>query len=211
MLLSLRLSTLAGYHQHSKLIYDIGCDHGNLGLSFLDAEGVEAIYLIDPSVDVIRTLKNKIDAYITRQAFINVLLQKGQDVLLRPESKTIFIAGMGGKEIQEILKNLIEQVSEQDRIVISPHRNILELRQYLHDSKFNLIEETSLFEDGQFYQVLCLSTQRGLGKVHPFGEGIWQGIVGSDYKTHQTATFTKHQDPLAKAYVAYLRQFVSGI
>jgi tRNA (adenine22-N1)-methyltransferase len=205
VVLSLRLKTLAGYYQQSKLIYDIGCDHGHLGLSFRETPGIEAIHLIDPSVGVIETLNNRIDSYITKSSFIKVLLQRGQDVVLDPCSKTIFIAGMGGKEIQEILKNLIMQVSDDDRIVISPHRNILELREYLSESTFNLVEETCLFEDGQYYQVMCLSTSKGLGKVHPYGVGIWQGKVGSDYKTHQLDTFTVHQDPRAKAYVAYLR------
>ena len=58
-------------------------------------------------------------------------MKKGQDVILGPNSKTVFIAGMGGKEIGEIIQNLIPQLTPADRLVISPHRNILELRQYL--------------------------------------------------------------------------------
>lgn len=206
MSLSLRLKTLAGYYHQSHLVYDIGCDHGLLGLSFLKQESVQGIYLVDPSIDVIRTLNTYIDSYITDRDLINVLHQKGQEVVLSSGSRTVFIAGMGGKEIQEILKNLITQVNPEDRIVISPHRNILELRAYLNESAFNLIEETSLFEDGQYYQIICLGTGKGKGKVHPYGSEIWESEVGSDYKKHQIGTFSIHQDPLAKAYVAHLRQ-----
>lgn len=204
MQLSLRLKTLAGYYHQSQIVYDIGCDHGLLGLSFRDAPGVEAIYLVDPSSDVIRTLKTNIDSYITNKDFIKVVHQKGQEVVLSSGSKTIFIAGMGGKEIQEILKHIMNQLGDRDRVVISPHRNILELRAWLSESAYNLEEETSLFEDGQFYQILALTTGKGRSKVHPFGQAIWDSSVGSDYKKHQLGTFSIHRDPLSTSYVAYL-------
>lgn len=204
MQLSLRLKTLAGYYHQSKLIYDIGCDHGLLGLSFRETPGLEGIYLVDPSPDVIRTLKSAIDSYITRQDSLNILQQKGQELVLFSGSKTIFIAGMGGKEIQEILKHLLGQLSIDDRVVISPHRNILELRAWLSESAYNLEEETSLFEDGQFYQILALTLGEGRSKVHPFGQAIWDSSVGSDYKKHQLGTFGNHRDPLSMSYVAYL-------
>jgi tRNA (adenine22-N1)-methyltransferase len=209
--LSLRLKTLAGYYHQSQIVYDIGCDHGQLGLSFQDTAGVEAIYLVDPSADVISNLKKTIDSYITIQNSLYILHQKGQEIVLVAGSKTIFIAGMGGKEIQEILKHLMDQLSEADRVVISPHRNILELRAWLSESPYNLFEETSLFEEGQFYQILVLTKAKGRSKVHPFGQAIWDSSVGSDYKNHQLGTFAIHQDPLSKAYVAYLRQLLSRI
>ena len=211
MHLSLRLKTLASYYHQSKFVYDIGCDHGLLGLSFRERPSVEGIYLVDPSIDVIRTLKTNIDSYITMKDFIHVLHSKGQEVVLTPGSNTIFIAGMGGKEIQDILKHLLPQLSVEDRVVISPHRNILELRAWLSESAFNLEEETSLFEDGQYYQILALTTQQAPLKVHPFGQAIWDSSVGSDYKKHQLGTFAIHQDPLSQAYVAYLRQLVTRI
>ena len=206
MQLSLRLKTLAGYYHQSQSIYDIGCDHGHLGLSFMDKDPVQSIYLVDPSIDVIRTLKKSIDSYITIRKHLEVLHYKGQDVVLCSGSKTVFIAGMGGKEIQEILKSLLPQLSSEDRIVISPHRNILELREWLSKSEFSLIEETSLHEDGQYYQIIVMTKTSNGPKVHPFGEGIWKSSVGEAYKAHQIGTFSIHQDPKARAYVAYLRE-----
>lgn len=208
MQLSRRLAALADYYHQSQFIYDIGCDHGRLGLSFTQTPSVEGIFLVDPSIDVIRTLNNTVDSYITRQDFIRVLHSKGQDVVLVPGSKTIFIAGMGGKEIQDILKSLLPQLTIEDRVVISPHRNILELRAWLNESPFHLVDEKSLHEDGQFYQVIALTLAQSSSKVHPFGSAIWEGSVGNDYKKHQIGSFSIHQDALARAYVAYLKTIV---
>lgn len=156
---------------------------------------------------MIKSLKKKlIDSYITRQEFIKVIHKKGQNLTLSSDSKTIFIAGMGGKEISEILESLISQLSENDRVVISPHRNILEVREFLSQSSLGLLDECALKEGNQFYQILCLSRDESLPKVHSYGEKIWEN---SEYLQHQIASFSLHQDPKSKAFVAYLNQLNS--
>ena len=187
-------------------IWDIGCDHGILGLSFLQYPAITKIHLVDPSIDVIRTLHNKlIDSYITKQPLIEIQHKKGQDVILNPEPKVIFIAGMGGREIQEIIKNLLPQLTPFDRLVISPHRNILELRQFLQVSALRLVDEVAIQEDGQFYQILCLETSVQFPAVSLYGEKIWQGPVGEQYRQHQIRSIGLHQDQASKAYVSYLK------
>jgi tRNA A22 N-methylase len=163
--------------------------------------------LVDPSLEVIKSLNNKlIDSYITKRELIKIHYKKGQDVVLDFETKAVFIAGMGGKEIQKIMKSLLSQLTPADRIVISPHRNILELRKYLNASQFKLIDEVTLFEDGQYYQVLCLETAPGLPQVSLYGDKVWQGLVGEEYRQHQIRAFSLHQDEASKAFVAYLGQ-----
>jgi tRNA A22 N-methylase len=131
-------------------------------------------------------------------------MQKGQDVLLNPESKTIFIAGMGGKEMGEIIQNLIPQLSSADRLVISPHRNILELRQYLNATELGLLNEVVINDEGQYYQILCLVKSADYPKVPLFGSKIWKDATGIAYRDQQLRTLGIHQDELSKAYIAYL-------
>ena len=168
---------------------------------------MRCIHLVDPSLEVIKALNTKlIDSYITKKEFIKVHHKKGQEILLDFEKKIVFIAGMGGKEIQEIMKSLLPQLSPADRVVISPHRNILELRKYLNGSEFKLIDEVTIIEDGQYYQVLCLETAAGLPQVSLYGDKVWQGLVGEEYRQHQIRAFSLHQDEASKAFVAYLGQ-----
>lgn len=163
--------------------------------------------MVDPSIDVINVLNKKlIDSYITDRDLINVHCIKGQSVILNSESKTVFIAGMGGKEIQEIIQNLLPQLNANDRLVISPHRNILELRKFLHTTELGLQDEVVLEEDGQFYQILCLIKSPDLPMISLYGNNIWKGLLGERYRLHQLQTFRQHQDGLSKAYVAYIAQ-----
>ncbi len=209
--LSERLRTLREHYHHHESIWDIGCDHGLLGLSFLDLPEIQKIHLVDPSSLVIRTLKHFIDAYITeRKDFIEIHEKKGQDVVLGPERKLIFIAGMGGKEIDSISENILPYLTREDDLVISPHRDILSLRRKLHQSMFRLDRETLVFEDGQYYQILSLNL-RSTRKVHPFGEEIFQNEVGESYREHQLKTFTAHQDERSGAYVEYLKSLTPRI
>ena len=205
MKLSERLSKLHHYYQDSHSVWDIGCDHGLLGLSFYEVSSVKSIHLVDPSFLVIQELKKTIDSYITKKDLdIIVHAKKGQEVVLNSETKTIYIAGMGGEEIREILKNLETQLTPADRIVISPHRKILQLREYLRDSAFRLLQEEVLFENEQYYQILCLSSKGEGEVVSSYGTFLFLGAHGPSYKAHQIHHFKQHKDLESMAYFAYL-------
>jgi tRNA (adenine22-N1)-methyltransferase len=203
--LSERLSKLHSYYKDSHSVWDIGCDHGQLGLSFGDVSSVQELHLVDPSSKVITELKKTVDSYITKKDFkVTIHEKRGQEVVLNSDSKLIYIAGMGGEEIKEILIHLATQLSPRDQIVISPHRKILELRKYLHHSAYRLQEEEVLFENGQYYQIMAL-TLGGTGEVvTSYGSSLFLKGVGPEYKAHQIHHFKQHKDPESEAYFAYL-------
>lgn len=168
---------------------------------------VETIDLVDPSQDVINTLTNKvIDSYITTQDLIKIHKKRGQDFIPGHGSKCIFIAGMGGKEIGEILTHLSSYITINDRIVISPHRNILELRENLFHSEYRLFDEVCLHENGQYYQILCLQKLPLLPQVSIYGDKLWGDQCGKEYLKHLVNALKSHQDEESKAYLMYLMQ-----
>lgn len=204
-MLSPRLNSLRSHYCSHESIWDIGCDHGKLGLSFLNEALVKNIHLVDPSPHVIKTLSNFIDSYITEQSFkIKIHMKNGQEIIPGTERKLVFIAGMGGKEIDSIVHHLYPYLTVQDDLVISPHRDILPLRQTLHDSEFSLGKESLVFDEGRFYQVISLKIN-GPKKVHPFGEEIFTGEEGEKYRLHQINTFSAHQDMRSQEYLEYLK------
>lgn len=205
--LSERLSSLKLYYTNEEHIWDIGCDHGNLGLSFVNNK-IKTINLVDPSRPVVDSLLKKTkDAYITNNA-LSILLKKGQDLIITQPSNLIFIAGMGGKEIGEIVLNLLPQLDFTSKIVISPHRKILELRALLNTLPISLIHEKVLLEDGQFYQILCLSPVVG-EKVTPYGDNLWSTEVGKNYLEHQLEHFSCHHERASQLYVDFLKTYKS--
>ncbi len=158
-----------------------------------------------------KTLKHSIDSYITeKKNFLELHEQRGQDVVPGPEKNLIFIAGMGGKEIESISHHLLTYLTQKDDLVISPHRDILPVRENLNRSPFFLGDEALVFEDGRFYQVLSLNLRNG-EKVHPYGNKIFQGERGEEYRQHQLRTFTAHKDERSGAYVEYLNSLTPRI
>jgi tRNA (adenine22-N1)-methyltransferase len=201
----LRLQSLANFYVSQESIWDIGCDHGKLGLSFANIKGIKSIHLVDPSALVMSKLKQKLkDSYITDKELIKPLLCKGQEIKLDGLSKIIFIAGMGGKEIRDIVLKLIPQMNQKDTLVLSPHRGIHELRSFLFQSDLGLFDELVISEDSQFYQILCLKKSDLLPKTHPFGDRLWKGEIGEDYRQHILKSLKDHQDVLSLEYLSYL-------
>lgn len=116
---------------------------------------------------------------------------------------------MGGKEINEIIIHLRPMLKKDDLLVLSPHRNILELRKYLHHSDYHLKTEICLKDEGQFYQILCLSLDPELPKVALFGDKIWQGTTGAEYRQSQLKHFSLHQDHESREYVKKLSEDIN--
>ncbi len=201
-----RLNRLHTYRLSEQYVWDIGCDHGKLGLSFVGLPGIEGIHLVDPSLQVIETLNTNLKASYISQNNIQIHHCTGQKTLIDQQHNIIFIAGMGGKEIGEIISHLLPQLDSTSRIVISPHRKILELRATLHELPLELLSEEVLFEDGQFYQILNLRMNPAGPRVSLYGEMLWQSDTGQKYKAHQINAFSVHQDLASKSYVKELQK-----
>lgn len=207
MKLSKRLSFLrASADTTAPSIWDIGCDHGFLGLSFIDETRVNTINLVDPSERVIEVLKAKlVDSYITIPEKIKIHHKKGQQITLDSNAKTIFIAGMGGKEIIEIMSTITPQLTSNDLLVISPHRKFLLVREWLKSSELRLKDEKVILEEGTFYPVLTLKKDPSLPEISRYGGHIWSNEEGKAYLQHELRTYARHKDMASQDYLAYLR------
>jgi tRNA (adenine22-N1)-methyltransferase len=207
--LSLRLNTLRSFYQNQHNIWDIGCDHGLLGLSFTDIPTIQTINLVDPSKPVIDVLSKKIkDSYISKGNIL-IHLKEGQKLKIESSSNCIFIAGMGGKEIGQIIETILPDLDQDSQIVISPHRKILELRELLNSLKIALIDEKVILEDGQFYQIIVLKPQIAGPRVPLYGEKLWDTETGRQYLDHQIRFFETHRDDISIRYVAFLKSLLN--
>ncbi len=207
--LSARLARLRSFCPGTGHVWDIGCDHGLLGLSF-SQDPVTSINLVDPSAAVIENLKHKLRSnasYITK-AHVFLYENQGQKIKINSINNTVFIAGMGGEEIGLIVSSLLPQLDQTSLLVISPHRKVLELRKLLGSLELTLLHEEVLAEDGQFYPILVLAPGPGT-EVHPYGEKIWEGETGTAYREQQLLHFGVHRDEASLAFVGYLKSLKS--
>lgn len=206
MALSNRLEFLASFYEGEESIYDIGCDHGLLGLSFKTNPKVKDIYLIDPNPYSVDLIKNTINAYITKPVLIHPLKISGEKTKIVSPNSLIFIAGMGGKNIIEILSSWSEENFKNcSQIVLSPHRYILELREFLIKNGFRLIKEAVFFENDQFYEMFSVKKGTEGKGISLYGEEIWKSETGANYLEHRLKHLSHHRGPRYLDYLKYLK------
>jgi tRNA (adenine22-N1)-methyltransferase len=204
--LSNRLEFLASFYKGEESIYDIGCDHGLLGLSFKTNPKVKNIYLIDPNPYSVDLIKKTIDSYITEPVLIYPLKISGEETKIVSPNSLVFIAGMGGKNIISILSSWREEdFANCSQIVLSPHRYILELREFLNENQFSLIKEAVFFENDQFYEMISITKKPTGISVSPYGEELWKGEEGANYLKHRLRHLSHHREARYVEYLKYLK------
>lgn len=118
------------------------------------------------------------------------------------------MAGFGAKAMIEGLKSL--ESSPHVRILLSPHRDYLELRAYLRSQEWGLEHEEIFCEDGQFYPMLKVS-KRASREVSPYGEEQWRSAAGEGYRERLLEKLSLHQNPRDQGYLKYLRKLTKLI
>jgi tRNA A22 N-methylase len=207
-LLSNRLKFISQLISTPTVVWDIGCDHGLLGLGFRDNKEVKEINLVDPSFDVVNKLKIAVDSDISMPKIL-IHCKKGQEIKLNTKFKnSLIITGMGGKEILDILKFVLPQLKQDDEIIISPHRNFLLLREYLSQSSYRLVSESVVSDSGHFYQVLKLSLMPDYNQVSIYGDTLWQSREGRLYRDFLIQHFQYHRDVVSNDFLKFLQNLV---
>lgn len=148
MNLGKRLATVVN-EVDGKRLADIGCDHGKVSVACLLAGKVEKVIACDISEP---SLNKAID--LAKRCKVNNIefrVGDGLNVIKDGEADCVVIAGMGGKEIISILSYLPQGIKS---LVLSPHKNVIELREFLSD-KCIYIDKDYIVKDGKkFYDVI---------------------------------------------------------
>lgn len=204
-----RLNYLKTFYQDEEYVYDMACDHGKLGLSLLSSTKIKQLFLIDQSKEVMDKLV-ELYADIPRVTFHLTKAQKTPNIL---SPNLIYIAGIGGSETRSILEALSDE--NLNRVVISPHKNIWELRKWIYHSKYNLADEGLVFENNHFYQVLELSQKKSTPfnqEESYYGSKIWNlGELSKSYYYHLKKSLASHRSNDSVKLLDYLSIKVHSI
>lgn len=153
MKLTNRLQAVADYIKKGSTVADIGTDHGYLPVYLIENKIAKHVYACDIN-------KGPLDAAISQiktnkmSDFITPILSNGLDGLKEKHVDQIVIAGMGGVLIGEILKNNLSIVKEVDSLILQPMTGQAELRVFLLENGFEILEENLAKEKKRMYQVI---------------------------------------------------------
>lgn len=139
----------------ARSVADIGCDHGKLSAAMLLDGGSDMVVAGDISPECLKKTRNIIERN-GLQDRAEVRLGSGLTILTPGECDAAAILGMGGELMIELLEASPEVASSLNRLVLQPMSGIEELRQWLYESSYHVIEDRLVAIGHRWYQLLSV-------------------------------------------------------
>lgn len=155
------------------VLWDLCCDHGNIGLSASKHHQQMNIKFVDQVQSIIDKLNNRLveikDNRLSTICESATLVNYNNDL-----KNTFLIAGVGGDLTIKILKQILSTNNTvKNTFIISPHNNISNVREYLVSSGLKLETEILVEDNNQFYEMIVLNNSSAKVPTK-FGHEIWK-------------------------------------
>ncbi len=189
-----RLDLLVDLTKEYKTVADIGCDHAYLSI-LLARCGVHVI-----ASDVAQGPCEKAMENIRRFGFegtIDLRLGDGLLTLSKGEADAVVIAGMGGLVIADILAAGRHLLRADTRLFLQPMRADEELRKFLYENGFEILNEHLVREQRRIYTVLEVQ----IGSVEQF----------SSFDCAFSPALRQSAEPLFFDYFSWKKRILEGI
>lgn len=156
-MISHRIKEIATFSKNYKRIADIGCDHGFLIIEAFENYDIEYAQAIDNKKGPLDSAKRNISKFEFSKN-VDFTLSDGLEKIT--EVDAIFICGMGGNLICDIISKNLDKIVSQV-LIMQPNRNSYELRRFLMENSFEMINE-KIIHDEFYYEVIVAvkSTKR---------------------------------------------------
>ena len=163
MYLSKRLLEIISFVGKNSRVADIGTDHGYIPVYLIQNNISQKVIATDISLASL----NKTVTYVNSLHLndkIDTRFGDGLDVIEPNEVDTVIIAGMGGVLISKILDNNKEVCDTVENFILQPMVASRELRQYLVENGYEIVNESLAKEGRRFYEII--QAKRGKGNIH---------------------------------------------
>ncbi len=152
MELSNRLEAIYELIDLSDSLADVGCDHGYLSIKIALGKKAKKIYATDIREGPLNIAKKNFISNSVSDKIIP-LLGDGLKPLSEPV-ETIVIAGMGGHTMIDILTDSGEVVSQSKTLILSPHKDVKAVREFVSGIGFIIKDELIIKDNDKYYFIL---------------------------------------------------------
>ena len=150
MQLSQRLSSVASMVTAGNCLADVGTDHGYVPIYLYERNIIPHAIAMDVNKGPLERATLHIAESGMKEA-IETRLSDGLAALNSGEADSVVIAGMGGPLIIRILSAYPETTESLKELILQPQSEIPEVRIWLYENGYEIIEEHMVFEDGKYY------------------------------------------------------------
>lgn len=153
MKLTDRLLKIASLVTEGKKVADIGTDHGYIPVYLLNQGKVPYAILADVNKGPLENARGEV-RHNKLLDKVDLRLGSGIEVLEKGEVDEVIIAGMGGILISELLEAKLEVAHSVDKLILQPMQAQNELRKYLLNNGFEILDEVLVKEDFRIYEII---------------------------------------------------------
>ena len=154
MEISKRLQTIANYVPiGTDVVVDVGTDHGYIPIYLIKNKIANKCIACDVNPKPLSNAKRNISTY-NMEDKIETRLSNGLSKIKVGEADVIIAAGMGGMLIIDILKENLAVVKASGLLILQAQLDIVEVRKYIHQIEFTIIDEKMVSEDGKYYTII---------------------------------------------------------
>ncbi len=153
MMIGRRLSTIASMAIKCNVVADIGTDHAYIPISLVENGTATKAIASDIAQGPLDKARSNIGAKALSGS-IETRLGSGLDTLEPGEADVIVISGMGGILMRDILIRGEAVSRSATQLVLSPHSDIPEVRRFLVESGYFIVDENIVKEEGKYYFIL---------------------------------------------------------
>lgn len=153
MTLGPRLLCVAECVRNGGVLCDVGTDHAMLPIYLASQGKISRGYATDVNEGPIMTARRNVES-IGLSHMIECIHTDGLCGTGELGITDISICGMGGELIARILSECDYIKNQGINLVLQPMSRVSELRKYLYDSGFDIVDEHYVLETGKFYNIL---------------------------------------------------------
>lgn len=154
-------------------IWDLCCDHGRLGMALIETGKAPEVRFNDCIDSIMTDLEARLIRYGARGYQLHTV-EAEQLQLPRNGYHLLVLAGVGDEMTIRILQSLSHQTApEHQDWLISPANNLFQVRRWLREQEFGVLDEGLVFENGRGYEWLRVTRDRqrapnGIANPAPF-------------------------------------------
>ncbi len=153
MQISKRLETVAGMITPGCILADVGTDHAYIPIYLAAGGSIQKAFAMDVNKGPLAKAVEHIKQY-GLEGQIETRLSDGLEKLQPGEADSILIAGMGGPLTIRILQNGEQTALAAKELILQPQSEIREVRRWLEEKGFQIVQEEMVEEDGKYYPMM---------------------------------------------------------
>lgn len=150
--ISERLKRALNYIEKGDTVADIGTDHAYLPIYLVMTNTCKTVYACDINEGPCDRARENLCAYSVSSDAVRISRRDGIEGLSGCGINKFIIFGMGGELIAHILGG--EETPTGTRFILNPMTKQEELRRYLYENGYKILDDDTAFSDKKYYQII---------------------------------------------------------